>query len=55
MPLLLAALMNADGSDQVNPTNDPPVTEGTCDPDTDICDPGTFPPEDANPAWQPLV
>jgi TolB protein len=48
-------VMNADGSGQVNLTNDPPATEGTCDPDTDICDPGTLPPDDADPAWQPLA
>jgi len=48
-------IMNADGSGQVNLTNDPPATEGTCDPDTDICDAGTLPPDDADPAWQPVA
>jgi Tol biopolymer transport system component len=47
-------VMNADGSGQVNLTNDPPPTEGSCDPDTDVCDPGTVPPDDADPAWQPV-
>jgi len=48
-------VMNADGSGQVNLTNDPPPTDGgDCDPDADTCDPGTFPPDNADPAWQPL-
>jgi TolB protein len=47
-------VMNADGSNQVNLTNDPPATDGNCDPEADVCDPGTVPPDDASPAWQPL-
>ncbi|HEY8646642.1 MAG TPA: LpqB family beta-propeller domain-containing protein [Gaiellaceae bacterium] len=48
-------VMNADGSNQVNLTNDPPATDGgDCDPEADVCDPGTLPPDDADPAWQPL-
>ena len=35
--------------------NGRPATEGTCDPDTDICDAGTLPPDDADPAWQPVA
>jgi TolB protein len=47
-------VMKADGSGQVNLTNDPPATDGNCDPDADVCDAGTIPADDADPAWQPL-
>jgi Tol biopolymer transport system component len=48
-------VMNADGANQVNLTNDPAATDGDdCDPEADECDYGTVPPDDADPAWQPL-
>jgi Tol biopolymer transport system component len=48
-------VMGADGSGPVNLTKDPPATDGgDCDPEADGCDPGTLPPDDADPAWQPL-
>lgn len=49
-------VMSADGSNQVNLTNDPAITDGgDCDPEADECDLGTLPPDDADPAWQPLL
>lgn len=47
-------VMSADGSNQLNLTNDPAVTDD-CDPEADECDYGTLPPDDADPAWQPLI
>jgi dipeptidyl aminopeptidase/acylaminoacyl peptidase len=47
--------MSANGSNQVNLTNDPAPTDGDdCDPEADECDYGTLPPDDADPAWQPF-